>query len=283
VTHIIITAGGTSEPIDGVRRISNTSTGRLCACIYEALSDHIGAHAAQPGRRDDKEPGYTVHYVVSATAVRPEPRENLPVFFYPVSDVESVLSALKELTEKYEIAYVIHAMAVSDFTRGYLIEREVLVGELAAAVERALAEGRERRTDAVRNSIAQVMAHPAGALAPQAKASSRSELILSLVKTPKVIDRIRQWAPSAFLVGFKLLHGVPEETLVQVADALAEASGCNLVLANDASRIGADGHFGLLVKEGAVAGRFETRREIADGIVRHMLGGYSGSGERSTV
>lgn len=277
--HIIITAGGTSEPIDGVRRIGNTSTGSLSAHIYEAVSDYVREHPPAGG-----EPEYTVHYVVSATAVRPEPRENLPVRFYPVTDVASVLTVLERLTGTYQIGYVVHAMAVSDFTKGYLIGREALADELTAACMKVVERGGgDRPAHALRSAIAQVLEEPAGALAPQAKASSRDELMLSLVKTPKLIDRIRQWAPRAVLVGFKLLKGAEEAELVRVAAELAERSGCQMVLANDLLRIGENGHFGLLIKDGMAVERYETKREIAAGIARRMLGAECGHGEGSFV
>lgn len=269
IVHIVMTAGGTSEPIDGVRKISNTSTGSLSACIYEALADYIGAHAAELGAGTGEAPAFLVHYVVSATAVRPEARGDLPIVFYPVTDVKSTEVALEALLTEHKVSYVIHAMAVSDFTRGYLIEREVLADELAAAAAKCSAGGQE----ALRETIARVLAHPAGALRPEAKVGSGSELMLSLVKTPKLIGKIKQWDPSVFLVGFKLLKNVSEEELVRVASELAEKNGCDLVLANDVSRIDADRHFGLLVQNGRVADRFQTKREIAAGIAAHMLAG----------
>ena len=44
--NIIVTAGGTSEPIDNVRRIANTGTGRLGSLVADELAeadwtDHI--------------------------------------------------------------------------------------------------------------------------------------------------------------------------------------------------------------------------------------------------
>jgi phosphopantothenate-cysteine ligase len=141
MTHIVITAGGTSEPIDGVRKISNTSTGGLCACIYEALSDRIGAQAAERGKAGGS-PAFRVHYVAAATAVRPEERENLPVSFYPVTDVGSVCSVLEALMKRYEIGCVIHGMAVSDFKKEYLIRRDTLAEELARAVVEAVDDAR---------------------------------------------------------------------------------------------------------------------------------------------
>ena len=37
--NIIVTAGGTSEPIDNVRRIANTGTGRLGSLVADELAE----------------------------------------------------------------------------------------------------------------------------------------------------------------------------------------------------------------------------------------------------
>ncbi|MPM10431.1 hypothetical protein SDC9_56763 [bioreactor metagenome] len=260
-THIIITAGGTSEPIDAVRRISNTSTGSLCACIYDALADNIGARAES----GEKIPPFQVHYVVSASAVRPQPRENLPVSFYPVTSVASVETALEDIMAKHRISYFIHGMAVSDFTKGYLIGRDTLADELAAAAFGAICCGHADR-ESIRAAISRVLEHPERSMDSKTKVSSQSELMLSLVRTQKIIGKIKRWDPSVFLVGFKLLKNVTEEELVSVASELAAKNRCDLVLANDAARISKDRHFGLLVKGGRVVGRYATKREIACGI-----------------
>ncbi len=91
------------------------------------------------------------------------------------------------------------------------------------------------------------------------------------MKTPKLIGLIKKWDPSVLLVGFKLLRNVSEQELTKVACSLADQNGCDLVLANDLSRITAEGHFGLLICGGAVVGRYATKREIAAGIAGKVL------------
>lgn len=265
IKNIIITAGGTSEPIDGVRRISNTSTGSLCAHIYDALSGYIENNGAPNG-------GYMVHYVAPFNAVRPFARQNLPVHFHTVTDVQSTLSVLESLTSENKIDYFIHGMAVSDFTKGYLIEKDTLIDELTAKIERALAESSGKPSPgALRETITSVIGSPSSALCTSQKLSSHSELMLSLVRTPKIISKIKTWAPGTFLVGFKLLKGVSEDELLRVAADLADLNSCDMVLSNDADRIKGAGHFGLLVKGGKIIGRYETKKDIAEGIIQNML------------
>lgn len=263
IKNIVITAGGTSEPIDGVRRISNTSTGSLCAHIYEALSGYLVKNGAAGNE-------YTVHYVAPSNALKPVESPRLPIVFHTVTDVASTVSALRELAEKTNIDYFIHGMAVSDFTKGYLIEKDTLIDKLTARIEEAVSAGMR---GSLRETVASVIDAPDGALRSSRKLSSRSELVLSLVRTPKIIGMIKAWAPDAFLVGFKLLKGVSEDKLLAAATGLADANGCDMVLANDADRIDGKGHFGMLIKGGRVIGRYATKKEIAEGIVENMLSG----------
>lgn len=273
IEHILITAGGTVESIDEVRKISNTSTGKLCACIYEALADYVTETAEMAGEANRK---FLVHYVVSETAVRPQIREGLPIVFYPVMDVRSVERMLEKVMSEYDIQYVIHGMAVSDFTKDYIIEREALVCELADTLEQA--SPKERSGDALRALLRQVLGAPVRQMDASAKVRSDTDLMLSMKRTPKLIDAIKTCSPNACLVAFKLLKGVSEEHLIHVAGELSEKSGCNLVVANDLQKIRADTHEGLLLKDRKVIGAYHTKREIARGIVRHMLGGEAEAG-----
>lgn len=262
-----MTAGGTVEAIDGVRQISNTSTGSLAACIYEALADQLASTRRTPADSS----GFMVHYVVSATAVKPEPIEGLPITFYTVTDVRSIETILEKLLTEFEIRYVIHSMAVSDFTKDYLAKREALAGEMAEAVIEALESNRASAQE-IRLLIEKIMKNPSCALDTSVKTDSRSELILSLRKTPKLIEKIKKWRPEVFLVGFKLLKNVSEQELIMTATGLAERNGCDLVLANDMSRIGKGRHEGILLKGSRIVGRYNTKKEIACGIAEHMLG-----------
>ena len=270
----MITAGGTVEAIDSVRQISNTSTGNLGAHIYEALAEYIATRTKASDKDDKSDLEFMVHYVVSETAVRPEVQEKLPIVFYPVRDVKSVESAIETLLINYKIDYVIHSMAVSDFTKGYLIEQEELVCELVEKLESTLIDERKNLSGAeLRECIRAVLKSPERILDAATKVSSKAELMLFLKKAPKLIEKIKKLSPQSFLVGFKLLKGVSEEELIRTAAELSKRNGCDLVLANDMNAIRIGRHEGLLLKGSDVVGRYHTKREIAKGIVQHMLGG----------
>ena len=99
---IIITAGGTSERIDDVRTITNSSTGKLGFTIGSAF-----AEAAGNGENIEK-----IYYLHGVRAVYPQHDKVQPVMVEGVRDLQRELGRLLE-TEKIDA--VIHAMAVSDY------------------------------------------------------------------------------------------------------------------------------------------------------------------------
>ncbi len=93
---ILITAGGTSEPIDAVRSITNMSTGETGVRLAEALS-----------RR-----GHHVKLLLSQSSkFRPE---NLQVATY--TSCEDLASKVHAELSEHRYDFAIHAAAVSDFS-----------------------------------------------------------------------------------------------------------------------------------------------------------------------
>lgn len=97
---IIITAGGTSEKIDDVRTIANTSTGRLGYAIGKAFVEKYA------GRLEK------IYYLHGTRAPYVEHELVEPVMIGGVADLQQQLTRL--LTEE-KIDAVVHAMAVSDY------------------------------------------------------------------------------------------------------------------------------------------------------------------------
>ncbi|MCB0351363.1 MAG: bifunctional phosphopantothenoylcysteine decarboxylase/phosphopantothenate--cysteine ligase CoaBC, partial [Bdellovibrionales bacterium] len=94
--RILVTFGGTREPIDGVRAITNTSTGQTGAQLADTLSDL----------------GYEVTALAAESAVKPSRVENLIEY----TDHADLNSRLKETLSTEDFRAVIHLAAVSDFT-----------------------------------------------------------------------------------------------------------------------------------------------------------------------
>lgn len=94
---IVITAGGTVEPIDSVRSIRNSSSGKL------------GAKMA--GEMREQFPDAEIIYVASRFAVRPEVEHT----WVETSSVMDVKDKLEEILTTQKVDIVIHSMAVADY------------------------------------------------------------------------------------------------------------------------------------------------------------------------
>jgi phosphopantothenoylcysteine synthetase/decarboxylase len=144
------------------------------------------------------------------------------------------------------------------------------VPDLIEAVEAELTG--PQPPDAVVHAMAvldYVPAQPSVAKTP----SGREEWQVRLVRTPKVIRIIRDKAPGACLVEFKLEVDRTEEQLREAALASLRANGADLVVANDLNRIDADRHPALiLAPDGTVLARPGTKAEIAAALCDILAG-----------
>lgn len=64
------------------------------------------------------------------------------------------------------------------------------------------------------------------------KIKSGQSLVLELVPTPKIIQRVKEIQPDVFLVGFKAEYGVSEEELIEQARKQIEKAKSDVVIAN---------------------------------------------------
>ena len=238
--NIILTAGGTSEPIDRIRSITNTSTGMLGRLIARELSksDKVGR----------------IFYIHGKKAVMPDCEKVTPV---PVESVENLLDAVNKLCSSYKIDAVIHCMAVSDFRVRSVVSAEMLDKKAAGG-----AFNPKEFFDS-ENLLSKYNKLP----------SSSGEPVILLEKTPKVLPIFRQLLPDAVIVGFKLLDGVSHEELIDTAYRLLEKNGCDYVLANDYRTVEAGKHEGFLIDGDKKELHFCGKQEIARGIAAAVAGG----------
>jgi phosphopantothenoylcysteine decarboxylase/phosphopantothenate--cysteine ligase len=94
--RVLVTGGGTREPIDSVRFIGNASTGRTAAALADALA----------GR------GHEVTWLGAASAARPDSACRQETFL-TFADLEA---ALRSLLGEQPFDAIVHAAAVSDFS-----------------------------------------------------------------------------------------------------------------------------------------------------------------------
>lgn len=232
---IIITSGGTSEPIDSVRKITNNSSGRLGSLMAEKLCELKSV---------DK-----IFYVCSKSAILPI---NSKIETKIVSTVDSLLQTLKTTIQNEKIDYVIHAMAVSDYKVDYVTTSNILSEEL-----------HDMTTKDIKTKL---QTQNLRLISDKKISSNMDELFIKLIKTPKVIAQIKKWDKNIKLIGFKLLVDVSQKELINVAYDLLKANDCEFVIANDLKKINATEHNALLIDRQKNIVKLHNKNEIVEKI-----------------
>lgn len=232
---IIITAGGTSERIDNVRKITNSSSGKLGM----AIADHLLKE------NDD----LLIYYVCSKNSLKPSDER---VKIIEIDGTMSLKNEVENLLLNEKIDYFIHSMAVSDYMTDYVTTIE-------------------RIKTSLRNSKDLNEAFSNIEIINGSKISSYEDnLVIVLKPTPKIISIIKDLSPSTYLVGFKLLDGVPKEELIEVAKKLRDKNRCDLVVANDLSNIRNGKHIGYIIDKDDEIEESRGKDEIAKSLVRRI-------------
>jgi phosphopantothenoylcysteine synthetase/decarboxylase len=207
--QMVVTAGGTQQPLDDVRFITNGSTGRFGARIAEECLRR-GADVHYVHGRGAVVPFHPIMQIDvragrSAAMARLESLsfEVVPgeLHCYEARTVDDLLSRLQQLLTGGRNAVIVHAMAVSDYTLQ----------------------------------------------AQQGKISSDDdELTLRLERAPKVISYLKTWAPHIIQVGFKLLSHVTLEELYAAGYASGHTYNSDLTIANDLQQYTSEEHHPVL-------------------------------------
>ncbi len=202
--NLLVTAGNTSVPIDRVRCITNIFTGRTGAAI-----------ALEAFRR-----GHSVTLLTShPDAVAALAGNNLPTD--PLRWTCAVYRTFDDLHEAMiscipgdRLDAVVHSAAVSDYRAA---------GIFAPAPGTRL--GPDSHWHGAPPSLVDRAADKVKSDAP--------ELWLRLLRTPKLVDRIRiDWAFRGVLVKFKLEVGITDAELISVAERSRLQSGADWMVAN---------------------------------------------------
>lgn len=110
--HILITTGGTQEPIDSMRVLTNLSTGKTASRMADYFYNL----------------GFRVTVLAAQTAIKPRFSE---IQVYKYQSFADLAKKLKDLVSTYNYDAVIHAAAVSDFSVDKIIQdnHEILLSE----------------------------------------------------------------------------------------------------------------------------------------------------------
>ncbi len=230
--RVLITAGGTVEKIDDVRDIRNTSTGRLGQLIADAIREDI-----------------IVDYIHGTKAMIPHRATNL----YEIESVRDLDETVEKLMHANKYDVVIHAMAVSD----YMIQSVTTYEHLSSKLD---------SSDIYRNLVS----YPEDLNREEKIRSTNDNLVVMMKKAPKIISKIKQYQEDTILVGFKLLVDVSEQVLIQTATDLLIKNNADYVLANDLTSIEKDKHKGFLINKDNEYDIYNTKQEIAEGIVERL-------------
>lgn len=200
--RFIITSGGTSEKIDNVRKITNSSSGKLGMTIANYLLKEF----------DD----ITIYYLCSKNSLKPTDNR---VKIIEIDGTINLKNTVEKLLLNEHIDYFIHSMAVSDYMTDYITTIEKIKNSLKKSAN----------LDDAFSNIEVVRGNKIS--------SYENNLVIVLKPTPKIISMVKTLSPSTYLVGFKLLDGVSKEELITVAKKLRDKNKCDLVVANDLSSI----------------------------------------------
>ncbi len=104
------------------------------------------------------------------------------------------------------------------------------------------------------------------------KLSSDAEsLVLHCRRTPKVIRSVRDWAPSIYLVGFKLLSRADPDELIRAAEIACRVNRADLTVANDLQSSAQGRHTVHLVRPGLAPETLAPGDDLAERLVDRVL------------
>ena len=232
---IIITAGGTSEKIDNVRKITNSSTGKLGMTIANYLLK--------------KNNDLLIYYICSKNSLRPS---NKKVQIIEIDETMHLKKEIENLLLNEKIDYFIHSMAVSDYMTDYVTTIEKIKKSLK----------KTNNVDEAFNKIETINGNKIS--------SYEDNLVIVLKATPKIISIIKDISPSTYLIGFKLLDSVSKEELIEIAKKLRDKNKCDLVVANDLATIRNGEHVGYIIDKNNNVEEAHGKDDIAKKIVRRI-------------
>ncbi len=237
--NIVVTGGGTIARIDDVRLLTNISSGRFAAAITEACLDR----------------GARVWHIHTASAQLPLRR--FGEFALDDDDPSAELLRLARLREKW----------LSQRDRLQLCPLAIgNVDDYAATLKATL---KSQPIDVVFLPMAVADYEPAHQ--PGKISSFPESLVLHCRRTPKVIRQVRDWSPSVYLVGFKLLSQATTEELILRADAACRDNRADLTVANDLQTVRQGKHTIHLVRPGHDPETLEPGEDLADRLVARVM------------
>lgn len=237
--NVVVTGGGTIAPIDDVRVIANVSSGRLSAALSEACLRQ----------------GANVWHIHAPTA-------QLPLLRHARFDLD---------TREPDAEHARLDRLRDDWLRNRerLHLRPLRRGDVAEYAESLKTELTSRPIDVVflAMAVSDFQPDPVSGKID----SDADSLVIRAHRAPKVIRSVRDWSPGVFLVGFKLLSGVPVNELVRAAETACQVNRADVTIANDLETVQAGRHTVHLVRPGHVAETISPGVDLADRVVSRIF------------
>lgn len=227
----IITSGPMETKIDNVRKIQNTSSGRLARLFAEKL----------------------IKLEYEVTFIHTENSEK-PSGICKRILIKNHNQLLKSLEDEIEDdSTVIHCMAISDFE----LLGSINIDKLADVIiqNKLNFDSKDDVIEVIKNSIKL-----------EDKLDSKTDQILFLEKQMKIIKQIKKVNPKVRLIGFKLLSNVDSEKLISIARESIKQNGCQYVVANLKEEVSFDKHHAYIVGERSVNEAY-TKEQIVDTVI----------------
>ena len=244
--NIIIDAGPTNERIDAVMKITNMSTGALGSIIADTL---LKEHECEIEN---------LFYISTKLSYKPRV-ESDKITFIQIESTEDLIRILDKLFSEYHIDAIVHSAAVGDYKGRYVVRTEDIIEEIINEDFTTLSKEEQRE------KLMSIFNTPKVVLADDTKISSyEPNLMVMLDLTPKVISCIKKQSPDTMLIGFKLLEGVSEEELFNIASNLLKKNNADYIIANLLDRIGGGKHFAMVINKDGILTKCNTKPEIAD-------------------
>ncbi|MEL7671003.1 bifunctional phosphopantothenoylcysteine decarboxylase/phosphopantothenate--cysteine ligase CoaBC [Methanobacterium sp.] len=111
--------------------------------------------------------------------------------------------------------------------------------------------------------------------AEAAKLSSDTDITIELERTPKILNEVKEINPDIFLVGFKAVHNLSDEELLNAAKKRMLESDADLMVANDVAvegaGFGSDDNQVVLMDDEIIEISLSPKREIAKRIIDRII------------
>lgn len=227
----IITSGPMEMKIDNVRKIKNSSTGKLGATI----ADYMNSNYKQ------------VVYIHTKGALVP----NCDCKKLEIETHAQLLEYLENEMEDGDV--VIHAMAISDFkTKGTISSSKLsdIIYKNKSSI----------------NSKEDIEKIINDNLILSSKLSSENDQVVLLEKEVKVIDEIKKINDKVVLIGFKLLTNTNTDELLKVAGNLKKRANCDILIANKMEEVRSETHHAYVITDSNIL-EANSKMEIAENIL----------------